>query len=148
MGMNIFPTYFMYLESKEKSENVFLLAARRRKKSKMCNYVITTNQCDLSRDSSGYSAKLRSNFLGTEFSIFSAGNLFKSSAICCELAFIRYEKNIMGIRGPRKMIVLIPSINNDEPYMFHEFDPSNSLEDEYRSTSGKVLWLFFLFTIF
>lgn len=59
----------MYLDD----GNVFLLAARKRKKSTSSAYVISSSKDadDLTRKSSSYIGKLRSNFVGTEFSISS-----------------------------------------------------------------------------
>lgn len=52
---------------------MFLLAARKRKKSTSSAYVISSSQDadDLTRSSSSYIGKLRSNFVGTEFTILS-----------------------------------------------------------------------------
>ena len=47
----------------------FLLAARTRKKSKNPPYVISLNANDLFRQSPAYCGKIRSNFLGTEFTV-------------------------------------------------------------------------------
>lgn len=48
----------------------FLLSARKRVKTTTSSYIISTSQDDLSRHSSSCIAKLRSNFMGTGFSIF------------------------------------------------------------------------------
>ena len=47
----------------------FLLAARRRKKQKQSNYKVSLDREDLSRHSSNYFGKLKSNFMGTEFQV-------------------------------------------------------------------------------
>ena len=45
----------------------FLLAARKRKKSKTPNYLVSLDARDMVRQSPAYCMKLRGNFLGTEF---------------------------------------------------------------------------------
>ncbi len=63
------PAYYLYLEDK----NVFLLAARKRKRSKTSNYLISLDKSDLSRNSGNYVGKVRSNFVGTEFVVYDKG---------------------------------------------------------------------------
>jgi tubby-related protein 1 len=53
---------------------VFLLAGRKRKKSTTSNYLISTDATDLSRGGDSYIGKVRSNLLGTQFSIFDNGD--------------------------------------------------------------------------
>jgi hypothetical protein len=50
-----------------------LLAARRRKKSATANYLISIDPSDLSRGGQSYAAKVRSNAMGTHFTIFDNG---------------------------------------------------------------------------
>lgn len=52
---------------------VFLLAGRKRKKSATSNYLISTDPTDLSRGAESYVGKLRSNLLGTHFTVFDNG---------------------------------------------------------------------------
>ncbi|GIL55079.1 hypothetical protein Vafri_10598 [Volvox africanus] len=59
--------YHLFLDSGD----TFLLAARKRKKSASSNYVLSTSQDDLGRDSEHRIAKLHSNFVGTEYSLVS-----------------------------------------------------------------------------
>ncbi|RIA82286.1 Tub family-domain-containing protein [Glomus cerebriforme] len=73
-----YPQYELYIEdTAENGEEtrIFLLAARKRKKSKSSHYVITTDRLDVAKSVVG---KVRSNFLGTAFAIYSNGrNPFK-----------------------------------------------------------------------
>ncbi|GIM03596.1 hypothetical protein Vretimale_8326 [Volvox reticuliferus] len=62
--------YHLFLDSGD----TFLLAARKRKKSASSNYVLSTSQEDLGRDSEHRIAKLHSNFVGTEYSLVSRGH--------------------------------------------------------------------------
>ena len=52
----------------------FLLSARKRKKSKSANYIISTDANDTARHSPHFAGKVRSNFLGTEFVLYDAGD--------------------------------------------------------------------------
>lgn len=64
----IFPSYYLHLEKEDCK--FFLLAARRRKRSTTSNYVISCDATNLSRDAISFAGKLRSNFLGTHFTVY------------------------------------------------------------------------------
>lgn len=51
----------------------FLLSARKRVKTATSSYIISTSADDVSRHSNSYIAKLRSNFVGTGFSMYLTG---------------------------------------------------------------------------
>ncbi|KAL1460062.1 hypothetical protein WDU94_012001 [Cyamophila willieti] len=100
-------------------EVVFLLAGRKRKKSATSNYLISTDPTDLSRKGESFVGKLRSNLLGTQFTVFDNGssrrkiNIFdrdEQVKVRQELAAIIYDTNVLGFKGPRKMTVLIPGM--------------------------------------
>jgi len=71
------------------------------------------------KKSVSYLGKVRSNFLGTEFNIFDTGEnpkdvkANKFSSIRKELCAVIYESNLLGAKGPRKMRVISPSINQE-----------------------------------
>ncbi|CAG9311457.1 unnamed protein product [Blepharisma stoltei] len=95
----------------------FLLAGKKRGGNRTSNYMITSNQREFSVKSPAYSGKVRSNFLGTEFHIYDTGMNPKHRGANAmnareELAIILYQSNILGSKGPRKMRVLIPAVNN------------------------------------
>lgn len=73
MDKGIFPIYYLHLE-RDTGKKIFLLAGRKRKKSKTSNYVISCDPTDLSRQTDGYVGKLRSNVLGTTFFLFDNGS--------------------------------------------------------------------------
>lgn len=52
---------------------MFLLAGRKRKKSTTSNYLISTDPTDLSRGGEAFVGKLRSNLLGTQFTVYDNG---------------------------------------------------------------------------
>ncbi|XP_069048239.1 tubby-related protein 3 isoform X10 [Lepisosteus oculatus] len=117
MDRGLYPTYFMHLE-KDDNKKVFLLAGRKRKKSKTSNYLISVDPTDLSREGESFVGKLRSNLMGTKFTVYDNGTnpskaqgLLEESNTRQELAAICYETNVLGFKGPRKMTVIIPGMN-------------------------------------
>uniref|UniRef100_A0A3Q4BP99 Uncharacterized protein n=1 Tax=Mola mola TaxID=94237 RepID=A0A3Q4BP99_MOLML len=118
MDRGMYPTYYLHLE-KEDGKKMFLLAGRKRKKSKTSNYLISIDPTDLSRGGESFIGKL-SNLMGTKFTVYDSGlNPGKStisleaSNLRQELAAICYETNVLGFKGPRKMSVIIPGMNMD-----------------------------------
>ncbi|KAM9824228.1 tubby-related protein 3 [Neosynchiropus ocellatus] len=118
MDRGLYPTYFMHME-REDGKRVFLLAGRKRKKSKTSNYLISVDATDLSREGESFIGKLRSNLMGTKFTVYDNGTnpcknpgaLLEESNTRQELAAICYETNVLGFKGPRKMTVVIPGMN-------------------------------------
>ncbi|XP_072915466.1 tubby-related protein 3 isoform X7 [Hemitrygon akajei] len=117
MDRGLYPTYFMHLE-RDDGKKLFLLAGRKRKKSKTSNYLISVDATDLSREAESYIGKLRSNLMGTKFTIYDNGinpakavGLLDEANTRQELAAICYETNVLGFKGPRKMTVVIPGMN-------------------------------------
>lgn len=118
MDRGLYPTYFLHLE-KGLGKKIFLLAGRKRKKSATSNYLISTDPTDLSRGSEAFVGKLRSNLLGTQFTVFNNGRSpfrsFNENDIPREeMAAIVYDTNVLGFKGPRKMTVLIPGMTHDQ----------------------------------
>ncbi|RXG69316.1 Tubby protein-like, partial [Armadillidium vulgare] len=118
MDRGLFPTYFLHVE-REDGKKVFLLAGRKRKKSTTSNYLISADPTDLSRGGDSFCGKLRSNLLGTQFTVFdnSDGHKKGEKPTCKqEVVAIIYvmllfqETNLLGFKGPRKMTVLLPGM--------------------------------------
>ncbi|XP_023662835.2 tubby protein homolog isoform X2 [Paramormyrops kingsleyae] len=119
MDRGMYPTYYLHLE-REDGKKVFLLAGRKRKKSKTSNYLISVDPTDLSRDGESFIGKLRSNLMGTKFMVYDSGKNpgktasgVEAGSLRQELAAICYETNVLGFKGPRKMSVIIPGMNMD-----------------------------------
>ncbi|XP_042615152.1 tubby-related protein 1-like [Cyprinus carpio] len=115
MDRGLYPTYYLHLDNEKK---VFLLAGRKRKKSTTSNYLISIDPSDLSRGGENFIGKLRSNLMGTKFTVFDNAlhpdrALPDMSNARQELAAIIYETNVLGMKGPRRMIVIIPGMNKD-----------------------------------
>uniref|UniRef100_A0A8D1W2Q0 Tubby-like protein n=1 Tax=Sus scrofa TaxID=9823 RepID=A0A8D1W2Q0_PIG len=122
MDRGMYPTYFLHLD-REDGKKVFLLAGRKRKKSKTSNYLISVDPTDLSRGGDSYIGKLRSNLMGTKFTVYDNGvnpqkatsSALESGPLRQELAAVCYETNVLGFKGPRKMSVVVPGMT-----MVHE----------------------------
>jgi len=110
MDRGLYPTYFLHLE-REDGKKIFLLAGRKRKKSATSNYIISTDATDLSRGGEAFVAKLRSNVLGTQFTLYDDGHKLNNRQ---ELAGIVYDTNVLGFKGPRKMTIVIPAMSVDQ----------------------------------
>jgi len=137
----LYPTYEVYLKDGE----MFLLSARRRKKQKMSNYKVSLDRDDLSRHSSNYFGKLKSNFMGTEFQMFDNGiNPEKLSEaqkdgsrtqVRSELATVLYKQNVLGSRGPRKMKVIVPNVDEQtgNRVKLQPMNPNESMLERYKN---------------
>ncbi|XP_068133708.1 tubby-related protein 3-like [Hyperolius riggenbachi] len=142
MDRGLFPTYYMHLE-KDDNRKIFLLAGRKRKKSKTSNYLISIDPTDLSREGECFIGKLRSNLMGTKFTIYDDGEspgkgkaagAMDTNKMRQELAAVCYETNVLGFKGPRKMSVLIPGMNiNHERVPFQPVNESESLLSRWQS---------------
>ncbi|XP_069798670.1 tubby-related protein 1-like [Narcine bancroftii] len=118
MDRGLYPTYYMHLDTDE-NKKVFLLAGRKRKKSKTSNYLISIDPTDLSRGGENFIGKLRSNLMGTKFTVFNNGvnpdrGRADRSNIRQELCAVTYETNVLGFRGPRRMTVIIPAMDEEQ----------------------------------
>ena len=135
----IFPTYFLHYD-REDGTKTFLLAGRKRKKSKTSNYLISTDPTDLSKSTESYTGKVKSNMVGTKFTVFDngtkAGGLIANSDSQGnkrqEICAVLYETNIFGFKGPRKMSVIIPGMTCDfERVIIQPKSNSDSLLKRY-----------------
>ncbi|KAH9786216.1 Tubby-like F-box protein 3 [Citrus sinensis] len=122
-------TYYLYLASND--DGKFLLAARKCRRPTCTDYIISLNCDDVSKGSSTYIGRLRSNFLGTKFTIYDGHppnaearvtkcrstrqvNMKQVSpkllAGNYHVAHISYELNVLGSRGPRRMQCVMDAI--------------------------------------
>ncbi|KAK8530052.1 hypothetical protein V6N13_102933 [Hibiscus sabdariffa] len=110
----------------------FLLSAKRTRRTTSTEYIISMNADNISRSSSSYIGKLRSNFLGTKFIIYDTQPAYTSTHVpppgrssrrfyskkvspkvpngSYNIAQISYELNVLGTRGPRRMHCIMHSI--------------------------------------
>ncbi|KAI5061443.1 hypothetical protein GOP47_0023948 [Adiantum capillus-veneris] len=119
-------TYHLYLSlTATLAENgKFLLAAKKLRRATGSDYVISLDAVDMFRGGETYVGKLRSNFLGTKFTIHENISLdchpaalmscpnkrlvpklstYQSLLRTLDVAHITYELNILGNKGPRRM---------------------------------------------
>ncbi|KAK6143733.1 hypothetical protein DH2020_024081 [Rehmannia glutinosa] len=138
----------------------FLLSAKRTRRTTCTEYVISMDADNISRSSSTYIGKIRSNFLGTKFIIYDTqpphtcshipppgrtSRRFNSKKVSPKvptgsynIAHITYELNVLGTRGPRKMNCVMHSIpiSSLDPNGVVPGQPEllpRSLEDSFRS---------------
>ncbi|XP_023209607.1 protein king tubby 1-like isoform X3 [Centruroides sculpturatus] len=146
MDRGLYPTYFLQLD-REEGKKVFLLAARKRKKSTTSNYLISIDPTDLSRGGEAFVGKLRSNLLGTAFTVYDSGENPKKSGILservnnrCEVAAIIYETNVLGFKGPRKMTVILPAMTPDHKRVdIKPISEHDTLIERYKSKNMENL---------
>lgn len=126
-GLKLFyPEYHLYLSY----NYTYLMSAKKWSIMKRSNYLMSSDKT-ISRNSLSYIGNLRSNFLGTEFTIYDNGESPEKckdfNKIRSELGLILYESNILGTRGPRKMKVIIPDCkqNSEQPI---SYKPKNENE--------------------
>jgi hypothetical protein len=115
----IYPRYILYINSNDK----FLLAAKKIFKPMSSTYLISKNKEIINQKSSDYIGKVSSNFIGNEFNIFGRGKkankLNKNfTELRPQYGAVKYELNILGLKGPRKMSVYLSGINNQETISF------------------------------
>ncbi|CAK9134701.1 unnamed protein product [Ilex paraguariensis] len=140
----------------------FLLSAKRIRRTTCTEYVISMDADNISKSSSTYIGKLRSNFLGSKFLIYDTqppcnsaylsppgrtSRRFYSKKVSPKvptgsynIAQVTYELNVLGTRGPRKMNCIMHSIPTSalEPGGSVPGQPEllpPSLEDSFRSMS-------------
>lgn len=128
-------TYHLYLglnqAAASNDDGKFLLAAKRFRRPTCTDYVISLNSDDVSRGSTSYIGKLRSNFLGTKFTVYDAQPTNPGAQVTrtrstrllslkqvsprvpsgnYPVAHISYELNVLGSRGPRRMQCVMDAI--------------------------------------
>lgn len=124
--------YYLFLSLNQAStdDGKFLLAARKCRRATHTDYIISLNLDDVSRRSSTYVGKLRSNFLGTKFTVYDAhppiyGDRFAKSRTTrlslkqvsprvpagnYPIVHVSYDLNVLGSRGPRIMQCVMDAI--------------------------------------
>ncbi|CAM9896198.1 unnamed protein product [Ectocarpus fasciculatus] len=129
----IFPEYTLFMKEGDR----FLMCSKKRPNNATSNYLVSMRAGDLDRNSTNFLGKLRANFVGTEFQVFddgyspkelgggggwgsgnygggsggSGGSGAKNRSLREELGCVMYASNVLGSRGPRKMQVAIPAVN-------------------------------------
>ncbi|CAG8481360.1 12928_t:CDS:2 [Ambispora gerdemannii] len=94
-----YPQYELFVEDLTDQTRTFMLAARKRKKSKSSHYVITTDRLSASNTIKHIIGKVRNPFKREQ-------NV-PDIPLREELGAVVYDPNILGFKGPRKMTVLL-----------------------------------------
>ncbi|XP_039053725.1 tubby-like F-box protein 8 [Hibiscus syriacus] len=138
----------------------FLLSAKRTRRTTCTEYVISMDADNISRSSSTYIGKVRSNFLGTKFIIYDKQPPYNAQLLppgrsrrfylkkvspkvptgSYNIAQVSYELNVLGTRGTRRMHCTMLSIPASalKPGDIVPGQPElllRSLEDSFRSIS-------------
>ncbi|CAD5314705.1 unnamed protein product [Arabidopsis thaliana] len=163
-------TYHLYLSLSHAllvESGKFLLSAKRSRRATYTEYVISMDADNISRSSSTYIGKLKSNFLGTKFIVYDTAPAYNSSQILSppnqsrsfnskkvspkvpsgsyNIAQVTYELNLLGTRGPRRMNCIMHSIPSLalEPGVTVPGQPEclqRSLDESFRSIgSSKIV---------
>ncbi|VFQ61117.1 unnamed protein product [Cuscuta campestris] len=126
-------TFRLYLNLTQAltDEGKFLLAARKYRRTTCTDYIISLHPSDMSKANGNYIGKVRSNFLGSKFTIYDASPPLRGDKMVkshhtypdalksinsrfavgnYEVAHISYELNGLGNRGPRKMQCVLDTI--------------------------------------
>lgn len=145
MDKRIYPTYELILED-PRMRQVVLLRATKKKRSRGSYYAISSDMDNITgykrkatESNYGVLGKLRSNFLGTVFHVYSNGrNPFsggeskegsdgqdsvsmengkgkknQNQLVRQELGAVIYNPNVLGLKGPRKMTILMNTMTAD-----------------------------------
>jgi tubby-related protein 1 len=126
-GGVFYPRYTVFMKEGDR----FLMSSKKRNYNKTSNYPISMDEKDLNPYGPNYLGKLRSNFLGTEYTIFDDGvsngkddkdgdeeknreSMSSSSARTrCELGAVTYASTFVTA-APRKMQVAIPGVHEKD----------------------------------
>ncbi|WVZ66988.1 hypothetical protein U9M48_016135 [Paspalum notatum var. saurae] len=126
-------SYFLYIGVTDAlaDDGKLLLAARKYRRSAWTEYLISIDANDVSKGNGTCIGKLRSNFLGTKFTVYDAhppcagavpskgpsAHIIGSAQVPRRLpagnypvSHISYDVNVLGSRGPRKMNCVMDSI--------------------------------------
>ncbi|KAF8084022.1 hypothetical protein N665_0738s0011 [Sinapis alba] len=140
-------TFYLYLALTPSftDKGKFLLAARRFRTGAYTEYIISLDADDFSQGSNAYVGKLRSDFLGTNFTVYDsqpphngakpsngkASRRFASKQISpqvpagnFEVGHVSYKFNLLKSRGPRRMISTLSCPSSSPP------PPSSSSTDQ------------------
>ncbi|KAG1367908.1 tubby-like F-box protein 1 [Cocos nucifera] len=130
-------TFYLYLSLTQTfmDKGKFLLAARRFRHGAHTEYILSLDADDLSQGSKAYMGKLRSDFLGTKFTIYDsrppydgakaassrASRRFASKQISpqvsssnFEVGQVSYKFNLLKSRGPRRMHCTLQCLSAQE----------------------------------
>ncbi|CAO3646541.1 unnamed protein product [Cunninghamella blakesleeana] len=149
------PQYKLYIEHLASGELHHVLTAKKQRKSQTSYYTITGNVHIVDQNQPGALSteeftlgKVRSNFIGTSFVLYSHGvhpdkkeeGAKKDLPIREELGAVLYDPNILGFKGPRKMTILMHTLTRDgKRPEFRPESESDTLLAKYRDGNSEDL---------
>ena len=119
----------------------------------LSSYLVSMDKRDLAKDSPAYLGKLRSNFLGTEYTLFDSGESPDGDGaggrtggggteLRQELGVVFYAPNVLGARGPRKMRVAVPkALPDGRRVPFQPEKDEDSMANKFRAGHTQDLYL-------
>lgn len=136
--------YFCFLEDGRK----FLIGAEKRKLKKAASYSISSEKHDLSRKGPGFLGKVRSNVLGTEFTVCDDGIAPREvkrhadkERVRRELLSVTYSKNMRFQFTPREMTISIPSLGRGgEPLTFQPILENQGILARSKARDERLLY--------
>ncbi|KAI9491595.1 tubby C-terminal-like domain-containing protein [Zychaea mexicana] len=147
----IYPQYQLLIEHIRTGEVQHVMTARKKRKSQTSYYTISGVVHDSHEPAERLVelGKVRSNFLGTTFVIYSHGrNPMKKDIdaskselpIREEMGAVLYDPNILGFKGPRKMTILMHTLTRDgKRPEFRPASESETLLSKYREGGSRDL---------
>jgi tubby-related protein 1 len=117
-----FPTFLMFLDNG--SSSTFMLAARRRKKTRHSAYVMSIDQDDLKRDTEKCIAKLKANDAGNEYTLYQRQDDWRYDPEVC----VSFGSTGSDYAAPRNILVALPSPSALMPGAEKPLEPSSILD--------------------
>ena len=115
-----YPTYKLFLDS----SNTFILAARKRKKTKFSNYVMSVDADDLKRDTENVISKLKGNDKGNEYTLHQRQEDYTYSSEVC----VSFGNSDSDLNAPRTILAALPSPSALMPGAERPLEPSAILD--------------------
>jgi hypothetical protein len=116
-----------------KQNDFFLLSAKKKSMNKSSNFYISMDYNKPFSKGNDFIGKLRSNFSDTTYILYDTGENPKKTnnptSIRQEYGVITYEKNSLGINGPRKISVGLPQFFADQ---YDTFKPKSVYHPLYQ----------------
>ncbi|KAG1138492.1 hypothetical protein G6F37_010412 [Rhizopus arrhizus] len=147
----LYPQYRLCIEHLITGEEQMVMIARKKRKSNTSYYTITGvyRETEHGPEEHVELGKVRSNFLGTTFVIYSHGRnplkremagKKKDLPVREELGAVLYDPNILGFKGPRKMTILMHTLTRDgRRPEFRPTKESEMLLSKYREGGARDL---------
>jgi len=79
----------------------------------------------MDKNNPSYLGKLRGNAAGSIYQLYDKGiqpnNDFDRSKFRVSMAYVEYESNFLGMKGPRKFKAVVPKIQSFEDFDMYKF---------------------------